>query len=119
LPPRFLPRLAASISNRFDNTRRWLHLAARGNTPAASVRSTRGKAWRQKPLYAAWVGGECAACFTTAPLWQPSATLAANVFLVTLGRPNAYVFMLTWYQGKSWNIFWLAAADWFAEVRAI
>jgi hypothetical protein len=38
---RFLPRLAASISNRFG--------ATRGSTPAASVRSTRGKTWRQKP----------------------------------------------------------------------
>jgi hypothetical protein len=38
-------------------------LAARGSTPAASVRSTCGKTWRQKPLDAAWVGGECAACF--------------------------------------------------------
>jgi hypothetical protein len=42
---RFLPRLAASISNRFG--------AARGSTPAASVRSTRGKTWHQKPLDAA------------------------------------------------------------------
>jgi hypothetical protein len=42
---RFLPRLAASISNWFG--------AARGSTPAASVRSTRRKTWRQKPLDAA------------------------------------------------------------------
>jgi hypothetical protein len=43
---RFLPRIAASISNRFE--------AARGgSTPAASVRSTRGKTWRQKPVDAA------------------------------------------------------------------
>jgi hypothetical protein len=46
---RFLPRLAASIS-------RSPRLAARSRSPAASVRSTRGKTWRQKPL-------ECAACF--------------------------------------------------------
>jgi hypothetical protein len=49
LPPcgktHFLPRLAASISNRFG--------AARGSIPAASVCSTRGKTWRQKPLDAA------------------------------------------------------------------
>jgi hypothetical protein len=37
----FLPRLAASISNRFDIMRRWLRLAARGSTPATSVLNTR------------------------------------------------------------------------------
>jgi hypothetical protein len=65
----FLPRLAASISNRFDITRRSPRLAARGNTPVASVRSTRGKTWRQKLLDAAWVGGECAACLRFSYKW--------------------------------------------------
>jgi hypothetical protein len=46
-------RLAASISNRFDITRRSPRLAVRDSTPAASVRSIRGKTWRQKPLDAA------------------------------------------------------------------
>jgi hypothetical protein len=50
---RFLPQLAASKSNRLDITRQSPRLAARGSTPAASVRSTRGKTWRQKPLDAA------------------------------------------------------------------
>jgi hypothetical protein len=43
-----LQRLAANISNRYAP-----RLPARGSTPAASVRSTRGKTWRQNPLDAA------------------------------------------------------------------
>jgi hypothetical protein len=58
LPPRVL--WACGLCRK--SWRRKTRLAAKGSTLAASVRSTRGKTWRQKPLDAAWVGGECAAC---------------------------------------------------------
>jgi hypothetical protein len=53
------PRNTKPVIYSCGKTRQKTRLAARGSTPGGR---TRFFSWRQKPLDAAWVGGECAAC---------------------------------------------------------